>query len=90
MVTLDTDRLILRMLREADLDAYAEMCADSEVMRHIGDGRPLHSSRSHGRGTFTETQDLKLTFGACFASGGAWKNGYSLNPNTFAVRFAGN
>jgi len=31
----------------------------------------------------------KLTFGTCVASGGAWKNGYSLNPNTFAVRLAG-
>jgi RimJ/RimL family protein N-acetyltransferase len=41
MVTLETDRLILRMLRESDLDAYAEMHADPEVMRYIGDGRPL-------------------------------------------------
>jgi RimJ/RimL family protein N-acetyltransferase len=41
MVTLETDRLILRMLREKDLDAYAEMCADPEVMRYIGDGQPL-------------------------------------------------
>jgi RimJ/RimL family protein N-acetyltransferase len=41
MVTLETDRLVLRMLRESDLDAYAEMCADPEVMRYIGDGQPL-------------------------------------------------
>ena len=41
MVTLETDRLILRMLRESDFDAYAEMCADPEVMRYIGDGQPL-------------------------------------------------
>ena len=32
----------------------------------------------------------KLTFGTCFASGGASKNGYSLKPNSFAVMFAGN
>ena len=32
---------------------------------------------------------LKLTFGTCLASAGASKNGYSLKPNTFAVRFAG-
>lgn len=38
---LDTDRLILRMFRESDFDAYAEMCADPEVMRYIGDGQPL-------------------------------------------------
>jgi len=41
MVTLETDRLILRMLRDSDFDAYAEMCADPEVMRYIGDGQPL-------------------------------------------------
>jgi RimJ/RimL family protein N-acetyltransferase len=41
MVTLETDRLELRMLRESDLDAYAEMCADPDVMRYIGDGQPL-------------------------------------------------
>ncbi len=34
--TLETDRLYLRQFRESDLDAYAEMCADPEVMRYIG------------------------------------------------------
>jgi RimJ/RimL family protein N-acetyltransferase len=33
MVTLETDRLILRMLRASDFDAYAEMHSDPEVMR---------------------------------------------------------
>jgi RimJ/RimL family protein N-acetyltransferase len=41
VVTLETERLKLRMLDEADFDAYAEMCADPEVMRYIGDGQPL-------------------------------------------------
>jgi RimJ/RimL family protein N-acetyltransferase len=41
MITLETNRLILRMLRESDIDAYAEMCGDPEVMRYIGDGQPL-------------------------------------------------
>jgi RimJ/RimL family protein N-acetyltransferase len=35
MVTLATERLVLRMFRESDLDAYAQMCADPEVMRYI-------------------------------------------------------
>ncbi len=33
-----TERLKLRPFREADLDAYAAMCADEEVMRYIGAG----------------------------------------------------
>ena len=41
MVALETDRLTLRMLRESDIDAYAEMCGDPEVTRYIGDGQPL-------------------------------------------------
>jgi RimJ/RimL family protein N-acetyltransferase len=44
--TIETERLILRMLREADLDGYAEMCGDPLVMRHIGDGKPLSRPES--------------------------------------------
>lgn len=36
MITLNTERLLLRQFRESDLDAYAEMCADAEVMRYLG------------------------------------------------------
>lgn len=36
---LETERLVLRRWDvEADLDIYAAMCADPEVMRYIGDG----------------------------------------------------
>jgi RimJ/RimL family protein N-acetyltransferase len=38
---LETERLRLRSFREADLDAYAAICADPEVMRYLGDGRAL-------------------------------------------------
>lgn len=41
MTTLETPRLLLRQFEESDLDQYAEMCADEEVMRYIGEGRPL-------------------------------------------------
>lgn len=41
MLALQTDRLTLRMFREADFDAYAEMVADPEVARYIGDGQPV-------------------------------------------------
>ena len=34
--TIETARLILRGWREDDLDAYAEMMADPEVMRFLG------------------------------------------------------
>jgi RimJ/RimL family protein N-acetyltransferase len=41
VVTLETDRLLLRPLHEGDLDQYAAMVGDAEVMRHIGTGQPL-------------------------------------------------
>lgn len=41
MVTLETERLILRMFREDDLEAYAEICADPDVMRYLGEGKTL-------------------------------------------------
>jgi RimJ/RimL family protein N-acetyltransferase len=37
---IETPRLRLRAFAEADLDAYAAMSADAEVMRHIGSGGP--------------------------------------------------
>lgn len=41
MHLLATARLDLRMFRDDDLDAYADMCADEEVMRFIGVGGPV-------------------------------------------------
>ena len=41
MITLETDRLKLRAFRNEDIDAYAEICADPEVMRFLG-GKPLN------------------------------------------------
>jgi len=35
-VTLESERLWLRWLREADFDQYARMCRDPEVMRFLG------------------------------------------------------
>ena len=41
MVSLETERLILRMFREDDAEAYARICADPEVMRYLGEGKTL-------------------------------------------------
>lgn len=38
--TLRTPRLVLRAFHERDLEPYAAMCADEEVMRYIGPGGP--------------------------------------------------
>jgi RimJ/RimL family protein N-acetyltransferase len=40
-VVLDTPRLRLRPFRHEDLDAYARICADPEVMRYLGTGVTL-------------------------------------------------
>ena len=41
MILLETERLLLRMFTKEDLDAYASICADAEVMRFVGEGKPL-------------------------------------------------
>lgn len=40
-VTLETERLVLRQFRNSDLDAWAPICADPEVMRYLGTGVTL-------------------------------------------------
>src|SRR5438128_835963 len=37
MVTLETERLVLRPFCDADIDGYAAMCADPDVMRYVRD-----------------------------------------------------
>lgn len=44
--TLETPRLLLRSWRARDLKAHAQMSADPEVMRYIGDGRVLDQGQS--------------------------------------------
>ena len=41
MVSLETERLLLRAPVEEDAESLAPMYADPEVMRFVGDGRPL-------------------------------------------------
>jgi RimJ/RimL family protein N-acetyltransferase len=41
MKIIETARLAVRHLRREDLEGLAEICADPEVMRYVGDGRPL-------------------------------------------------
>jgi RimJ/RimL family protein N-acetyltransferase len=41
ILSLNTARLRLRQLADTDLDDYAAMCADAEVMRYLGNREPL-------------------------------------------------
>lgn len=38
---LATDRLLLRVFRVEDVEAYAQMMADLRVTQYLGEGRPL-------------------------------------------------
>lgn len=40
-VTLETEQLVLRWFREEDFDDLCEISSDAEVMRFLGDGKPL-------------------------------------------------
>jgi len=41
LVEIETERLLLRGWRDGDIEAYARLCADPEVMRFIGNGSTL-------------------------------------------------
>lgn len=40
-VLFETERLLVREFRPADLDDFAALCGDPEVMRYVGDGTVL-------------------------------------------------
>ncbi len=46
MISLETERLLLRAPVQADAETLAPMYADPEVMRYVGDGRPLTRSET--------------------------------------------
>ncbi len=41
MHTLETQRLFLRQFRPTDIEPYAALCADPEVMRYVGEREVL-------------------------------------------------
>jgi RimJ/RimL family protein N-acetyltransferase len=43
---LETERLLLRGFRDADLDGWAAICADPQVMRWIGEPRGMSRERA--------------------------------------------
>jgi ribosomal-protein-alanine N-acetyltransferase len=44
---IETARLRLRMFRPEDLDAFAELLSDPEVMRYVGEGKPVDRKEAH-------------------------------------------
>lgn len=40
-IVLETERLLLRWFRDGDFEQHAEICSNTEVMRFLGDGKPL-------------------------------------------------
>lgn len=65
-VTLETERLLLRQFRSGDLEAYAPMCADPEVMRYLGTGVTLTRAETW-RGMATMLGHWKLLGYGMFA-----------------------
>ena len=41
MIAFATERLVVRRLRPDDLDDFAALCGDPEIVRYMDDGRPL-------------------------------------------------
>ncbi|GAB3219093.1 GNAT family N-acetyltransferase [Glycomyces halotolerans] len=72
-VRLKTERLLLRPFTEADLEPFAEINADPEVMRFIGDGRlrTLEQTRTGLEKTIKHWDETGWgTFAVCLADTG--------------------
>jgi RimJ/RimL family protein N-acetyltransferase len=48
MVIVETDRLVVRSLIPADLDAFTAVTGDPELMRYVGDGTTLTREETAG------------------------------------------
>ncbi len=59
MERLETDRLILRMFRDSDFEAYAEMCGDKEVMKYLGGATMTRSEAWRSMATVLEHWKLR-------------------------------
>ena len=72
---IETQRLLLRPFSPADIDSFASLNADPDVMRYIGDGRPqskaqtetrlnagLDHWKQHGFGLFTAVEKATADF----------------------------
>ena len=42
MPTIETERLLLQMFRPEDLDELARLFSDPDVMKYVGDGKPVN------------------------------------------------
>lgn len=62
MLTLETDRLLLRAWQDEDLEAFAAMNADPEVMRHF----PAVLSRDETAAMMERARGRITTDGICF------------------------
>ncbi len=101
---LRTARLKLRAFRQADLDAYAAICADPEVMAHIGSGGPVDRANTWrqmavflghwellGHGMWALEHEGRLIGRAGFLNGEGWPGcelGWLLARDTWGRGFA--
>ena len=75
-----TNRLLLRRWRESDVLPFAQICADVEVMRHIGSGNPM---------TLTQVHADIATYEACWHHHGFGQFAVELKASKRFIGFAG-
>jgi RimJ/RimL family protein N-acetyltransferase len=66
MIVFETKRLLVRYLQDDDFDAFYSLCSDPEVMRYMGDGKPLTAELTRGWIKTSQENYQKQGFG-CFA-----------------------
>jgi RimJ/RimL family protein N-acetyltransferase len=59
VVIVETDRVVVRSLEPGDLDAFAAVTGDPELMRYVGDGTTLSREDTAGWITTTARNQLR-------------------------------
>lgn len=59
MVIVETDRVVVRALEPRDLDAFAAVTGDPELMRYVGDGTTLSREDTAGWIAITARNQLR-------------------------------
>lgn len=84
MVEIETQRPLLRGRRDEDLDAYARVCADPEVMRYIG-GATLTREESEAQGFGLWAAEERASGALIGFVGHAYQEDWTGDPNKTEV-----
>ncbi|GCE15185.1 GNAT family N-acetyltransferase [Tengunoibacter tsumagoiensis] len=66
MIVFETERILVRHLRDDDFEAFYALCSDPEIHRYMGDGKPLTAEQTRSWIQISQGNYRQRGYG-CFA-----------------------